>query len=112
MRLAELRRSLVLHPATVGQAVDALVEAGLCERARDREDGRAWVLSVTPAGRDLIARAPLAGPVRLRSARVSRSRLDRLATALEDAIDLFGLARWAPPLPATADPRERRRRET
>lgn len=95
IELAELRRSLALHPATVGQAVDALVRAGLCERTRAPGDRRAWILSPTEAGRAVMSAAPLAGPVRLRSAAVEPARLDRLADALDDAIELFGLEPWA-----------------
>ena len=50
---------------------------------------------MTDEGRELLADAPVAGPVRLRSVRVSRERLDHLAAAFEDAIELFGLRRWA-----------------
>jgi hypothetical protein len=47
-------------------------------------------------GMALIADAPLTGPVRLRDMTVEPVRLERLAIALDDAIDLFGITRWAP----------------
>lgn len=95
--LATLRKSLLMHPATLGQAVDALRRRGLCTVARDPEDRRARIVAISPAGQAVIARAPLAGTVRLRQVRVSPQRLARLTSAFEDAIELFGLDAWAPP---------------
>jgi hypothetical protein len=43
-----------------------------------------------------MARAPLAGPVRLREIETEPARLDALKAAFEDAVDLFGLAEHAP----------------
>jgi DNA-binding MarR family transcriptional regulator len=94
--LAELRRRLVMHPATLGQLVDRLAGAGLVELAADAGDRRRRTVGLTAAGRRLLAAAPLAGPVRLRGlpeghAAADPARLRRLAAALTDAIELFGL---------------------
>jgi DNA-binding MarR family transcriptional regulator len=62
----------------------------------DPNDKRARVVSLTDKGRTLLADAPLAGPVRLREAEHDVARLDRLKLALEDAVELFGLAGWDP----------------
>lgn len=94
--LAALRKTLVMHAATLGQAVDALRLMGLCEVGRNPADRRARVVSLTPAGEALLARLPLAGPVRLRQVATDPQRLERLAAALEDALELFGLEPWAP----------------
>jgi len=94
--LAALRKTLVMHPATLGQAVDDLKAQGLCTVGRSPQDRRARVVALTEAGEALLAKAPLAGPVRLRSIAAEPARLDRLAASLEDAIDLFGLAAWTP----------------
>jgi DNA-binding MarR family transcriptional regulator len=96
LRLAALRKALVAHPATLGQAVDELRAGGLCAVTRDPADRRARLVALTPAGETLLAAAPLAGPVRLRQTAADPARLDALARALEDALDLFGLADWAP----------------
>jgi len=95
--LAALRKALVMHPATLGQAVDELKAKGLCLVERDVRDRRARLVALTPEGEALLARAPLAGPVRLRQVNAAPARLDKLAAALEDAVDLFGLTPWAPP---------------
>lgn len=94
--LAALRKALVMHPATLGQAIDALRLKGLCEVRYDRRDRRARLVSLTAAGTALLADAPLAGPVRLREVMAEPARLEALAAALDDAVDLFGLQQWAP----------------
>jgi DNA-binding MarR family transcriptional regulator len=92
--LAALRKALVMHPATLGQAIDGLRRKGFCQVRRNPADKRARDISLTPEGVAVIAAAPLAGPVRLREVNHDPARLDRLAAALEDAIDLFGLGPW------------------
>ena len=94
--LAALRKTLVMHPATLGQAIDELRRMGHCLVRRDQADKRARVVAITPQGLALIEQAPIAGPDRLRHLDHDPVRLDRLAAALGDAIDLFGLAPWVP----------------
>jgi DNA-binding MarR family transcriptional regulator len=94
--LATLRKALVMHPATLGQAIDELRSMGFCRVTRDEKDKRARIVSITPEGAALVERAPLAGPVRLRQIDHEPARLERLATGLEDAIALFGLEAYAP----------------
>jgi DNA-binding MarR family transcriptional regulator len=50
-------KRLQVHPASVTSALDRLVKDGLVERERHPDDGRAAVLTITDAGRDLIDRA-------------------------------------------------------
>ena len=94
--LAALRKTLVMHPATLGQSIDELRAAGLCTVERDSRDKRARVVAITDKGNELMARAPVAGPVRLREFDHDPARLDRLKLAFEDAIDLFGLGDHLP----------------
>jgi DNA-binding MarR family transcriptional regulator len=89
--LAELRRRLVMHPATLGQLVDRLAGAGLVGLDADADDRRRRTVRLTAAGRRLLAAAPLGGPVRVRHGEADPARLSRLAAALTDAIELFGL---------------------
>lgn len=92
--LAALRKALVMHPATLGQAIDALRRKGFCTVRRNAEDRRARDVALTETGAALVADAPLAGPVRLRETRPDAARLERLRDALEDAVALFGLEPW------------------
>ena len=94
--LAALRKSLVMHPATLGQSIDELRAMELCTVTRDPRDKRARIIAITHKGRELMARAPLAGPVRLREIETETARLDALKAAFEDAVDLFGLADHVP----------------
>ena len=94
--LAALRKALVMHPATLGQAIDKLRVKELVTVRRDPEDKRNRIVALTPEGAGLIRQAPLTGPVRLRDIQVDPARLERLAIVLDEAIELFGLERWAP----------------
>lgn len=92
--LAALRKALVAHPATLGQAIDDLRRKDLCTVRRNPDDRRARDVALTEAGAAVVTAAPVAGPMRLREVNHDPARLDRLAAALDDAIDLFGLGPW------------------
>lgn len=94
--LAALRKALVMHPATLGQAIDELRRMELVTVRTDPGDKRARLVGLTDKGKTLLAEAPLAGPVRLREVDHEVPRLDRLKLALDDAIELFGLGDWDP----------------
>jgi DNA-binding MarR family transcriptional regulator len=96
LQLAALRKTLVAHPATLGQAIDELRRMELVTVKTDPKDRRARLVGLTDAGAKLVAEAPLAGPERLRQVDVDSARLDRMKATLDDAIDLFGLADWDP----------------
>jgi DNA-binding MarR family transcriptional regulator len=94
--LAALRKSLVMHPATLGQSIDELRAMGLCTVERNPKDKRARVVAITDAGKALMARAPMAGPVRLRAIDHDVAKLDRLRLAFDDAVEMFGLSEHLP----------------
>jgi DNA-binding MarR family transcriptional regulator len=94
--LAALRKSLVMHPATLGQSIDELRTMDLATVTRDPRDKRARIVAITDKGRELMARAPLAGPIRLREIETDPARLDALKAAFDDSVDLFGLADYLP----------------
>jgi DNA-binding MarR family transcriptional regulator len=94
--LAALRKSLVMHPATLGQSIDELRTLGLCTVERDSRDKRARQVAITDKGKELMARAPMAGPVRLRAMDHDVAKLDRLKAAFEDAVEMFGLSEHLP----------------
>lgn len=93
--LAALRKALLAHAATLGQAIDDLRRKGLCQVRSNPDDRRARNVSITQAGHALVAAMPLVGPMRLRDIEGDTDRLTRLAPALGDALDLFGLEPWA-----------------
>jgi DNA-binding MarR family transcriptional regulator len=94
--LAALRKSLVMHPATLGQSIDELRVMGLCTVERDSRDKRARIVAITDKGKELMSRAPLAGPVRLREIETEPQKLDRLKAAFDDSVELFGLTDYLP----------------
>ena len=94
--LAALRKSLVMHPATLGQSIDELRVMELCTVTRDPRDKRARLVAITDKGRELMGRAPVAGPVRLRAMDHDIGKLDRLKAACEDAVEMFGLESYVP----------------
>ncbi len=93
-QLAELRGRLTMHPATLGQSIDRLATRELVTTDCDPRDRRRRIVAVTAAGRALLAGIPLVGPVRLRTQDADPDRLARLATAFDEAVDLFGLEEW------------------
>lgn len=94
--LSALRRQLIMGPASLGQMVDRLARLDLVQLSPAPHDHRIRRVRLTPAGRTVIETAPLAGPVRLRVVPIDPGRAGALADGLEDAVDLFGLARWQP----------------
>ncbi|MEO8758560.1 MAG: MarR family transcriptional regulator [Devosia sp.] len=94
--LAALRKSLVMHPATLGQSIDELRVLGLCTVERNPKDKRARVIAITDTGKELMTRAPMAGPVRLRAVDHDVAKLDRLRAAFDDAVEMFGLSDHLP----------------
>jgi DNA-binding MarR family transcriptional regulator len=95
VRLAEIRKRLVMHPATLGQLLDRLAARRLVELTADTTDRRRRLVEVTPEGQRVVEQAPLAGPVRLRHVAADPQRLRRLTAALDDALVLFGLEEYS-----------------
>ena len=81
-RLGVLASVFQLDPSTITRQVQMLVERGLAMRESDPLDGRAYILDLTAAGREILTRT-------------RRERRARLRRALEDwsEADLTGLAR-------------------
>ncbi len=59
IRVTELARALAVHQSTASNLLERLEERGLIQRARSPQDARNVLLSLTAAGRDVIARAPM-----------------------------------------------------
>lgn len=56
---SEISRRLHIDPATIVPVIDALERNGYVLRGKDPQDRRRNPLSLTPAGRDLLAHLPL-----------------------------------------------------
>lgn len=81
--MAHLGRALDLAAPAVSHLVDRASKAGLIRRRPSPEDGRAWLLELTPQGREARADA-------IKNARALN---DRLAEGFTDA-ELDVVARW------------------
>jgi len=73
-RLAE---RLGLGRAATGCVVDTLQERGLAERQPDPEDRRAWLVTVTAAGKELVEELATRDKVLRRELRAGISRAER-----------------------------------
>lgn len=86
--------ALQFSQATISSVVDRLAAAGLVVRQRSERDKRQVLLSITPAGRDVLARAPDILQERFRSRFASLPQW-------EQAMILAGLERLSELLGAT-----------
>jgi DNA-binding MarR family transcriptional regulator len=59
IRVTELAQAMGVHQSTASNLIDPLEQRGLIQRDRSRRDQRVVHLSLSPAGRKVIARAPL-----------------------------------------------------
>ncbi len=90
-----------LDKSTLSPAIDALAARGLVQRTRAADDGRAWSLSLTPQGRQLLARlrAKVEAQERIIAAALSPVERRRLMDALrriEAALDAAEQPRSSP----------------
>jgi DNA-binding MarR family transcriptional regulator len=56
VRISELAATLHNDVSTVSRQVSSLVASGLLEKSADPNDGRAWVVSLTGTGREVLGR--------------------------------------------------------
>jgi DNA-binding MarR family transcriptional regulator len=79
-----LAREALIHPSSVTQLTDALVTQGLVTRDRGREDRRAVVVALTPAGRAARDRVRAAAIERFAAqlSQLADDELHRLFSAL------------------------------
>lgn len=102
LRMSDLASRVVLSPSGVTRAVDQLERKGLVGRCVFEGDKRGYLATLTPEGRALLR---IATNVHLHGVRehflkhLSRTELERLATALEAILD--GEGSPLPPLTAS-----------
>ncbi len=96
----ELAERTYTHQSTVSVVAARLVGMGLVARTRSSRDARRVELSLTPAGRRVLGRAPAVPQQRLVDgiARLSRAERAQLAHAIARLVESLGLDRTAPPM--------------
>lgn len=107
----ELAARTLTHQSSVSVVVAKLAEAGLVARARASTDARRLEVSLTPAGRAVLSRAPAATQDRLIAALalVGRPTRERLARDLHALLDAMGVEGQHPPMFFEAPPRARKK---
>jgi DNA-binding MarR family transcriptional regulator len=87
-------------PSTASIVVQRLVRAGLAAKARSRADARSVMVTLTPAGRRVIRRAPAPTTAKLISAieEISDADARALSRGLQSLARALKLAPHAPPL--------------
>jgi DNA-binding MarR family transcriptional regulator len=95
--LAELTRT---HQSSVSVVVRKLAERGFVEKRVSANDGRRAELSLTPAGRELLARSPATVQARLEDGlnQIGATRTRALAESLAEWLRRCGLHDAAPPM--------------
>ena len=96
----ELAARTLTHQSSVSVVVTKLARRGLVERTRAQDDARRLEVSLTDAGRAVLARAPAATQDRLIAALalMGRPARARLARDLGRLIDAMGIERRHPPM--------------
>lgn len=84
---------LHVNASSASELVSKLEDRGLVQRARSIEDSRIVWVSLTSKGREIVARAPLAGVGLMRERLKTLSDAERMsiAEALEKLADLLGV---------------------
>jgi DNA-binding MarR family transcriptional regulator len=93
LSINELADRTLTHQSSVSVVVSRLVRAGLVARRRATADGRRVDIALTPAGREVLARAPTAAQDRLIGAlgllgMAARKELARHLGSLVEAMEL------------------------
>lgn len=101
LRMGDLAAAERVAPATMTRIVAPLVDRGLVTRRPDPEDGRCWVVLVTPAGEGLLAEIRAARTAYLAEclALLPADDRERLAAALP-ALERLAQSDHPAPVPA------------
>ncbi|MBC7961965.1 MAG: MarR family transcriptional regulator [Steroidobacteraceae bacterium] len=100
LKVSELAKGMFLHPATVVGIIDRLEAKGLVVRTRSTEDRRVVELDLTPAGRELVAKAPEAAQVMLVRGleTLPKKSLQQVAAGMEQLVRILGAEDRVPQL--------------
>ena len=110
LSLNDLAARTMTHKSSVSVVVKRLVDRGLVRRRRSPADGRSIVLTLTPAGRRAIARAPESAQKRMIAAlsRFPRRDLAAFATLFQRFTEELGVGTLEPTMLFEEEPGARR----
>jgi DNA-binding MarR family transcriptional regulator len=88
LRVTELASLAQMTKQSMGALVDYLEELGYIERVADPSDGRAWLIRLTPRGREVeqVARAAIAELETEWAQYLGNERFATLYSALQDLV--------------------------
>jgi MarR family transcriptional regulator, lower aerobic nicotinate degradation pathway regulator len=98
LSLNDLAARTMTHKSSVSVVVSRLVERGFVRRRRSSADGRSIVVTLTPAGRRALERAPMSAQTRMVEAlqRLPSGQLAQFAGAFERFTDELGVGTLEP----------------
>ncbi len=98
LSLNDLAARTMTHKSSVSVVVSRLVERGLVRRRRSSADGRSIVVTLSPAGRRALERAPESGQARMLRAleRLTPGQLAQFASLFERFTDELGVGALEP----------------
>ena len=100
VRINDLAGLTATDQSSVSVVVQKLVRAGLVVKERSSADGRAFEVRLTPAGRLVAKRTPIAPQTRLVEGlqKMLPARQESLASLLEEWLEGLGILDAAPPM--------------
>ncbi|HUP46376.1 MAG TPA: MarR family transcriptional regulator [Thermoanaerobaculia bacterium] len=100
LRINDLAEQTSTDQSSVSVVVQKLVDSGLVTKQRSAEDARAYEVHLTPAGRNLARKTPVAPQLRLLEGlrKLSASERTRLASLLEQWLTALGIDDEHPPM--------------
>ena len=98
LSLNDLAARTMTHKSSVSVVVSRLVERGLVRRRRSTADARSIVVTLTPAGRRALERAPMSAQTRMVEAlrRLPTGQLAQFAGVFERFTDELGVGTLEP----------------
>ncbi len=89
--ISELGRRLDRSKPSMTALIDKLVAKKMARKARDRSDGRVFLVSITPAGRESLnhKRAEIKESIKKTIAQLDESEMERLCSSLDEVERIF-----------------------
>jgi len=98
LRVSELARQMILHPATVVGILDRLETKGMVTRTRSIEDRRVVEIELTDLGKEVVAKAPEIATVMLVEGleRLPDTEFYQIAESMKRVVLILGAEKITP----------------
>ena len=100
IRVSDLSKKMYLHPATVIGILDRLIRLGLIKKTRSRTDRRVVHVSLTKAGKEVVARSPEVAQGMIVSGleALSAQRLGKISDGMKEMVRILQAQELPPKL--------------